>query len=43
MNRATLTHYQNNKVADVIAESKGHSDHQLVIPLTENLAIQGND
>ncbi|GKL77643.1 hypothetical protein NUKP62_30600 [Klebsiella variicola] len=43
MNRATLTHYQNNKVADVTAESKGHSDDHVVIPLTESLAIQGNE
>lgn len=43
MNRATLTHYQNNKVADVTAERKGHSDDHVVIPLTESLAIQGNE
>ena len=43
MNRATLTHYQNNKVADVTAESKGYSDDHVVIPLTEKLAIQGNE
>ncbi|HBQ2552291.1 TPA: winged helix-turn-helix domain-containing protein [Klebsiella variicola] len=43
MNRVTLTHYKNNKVADVITESREHSDDHLVIPLTENIVIQSNE
>jgi hypothetical protein len=42
MNRATLTHYQNNKVADVTAERKGHSDDHSY-SINRNLAIQGNE
>ncbi|EOD8993185.1 winged helix-turn-helix domain-containing protein [Klebsiella variicola] len=43
MNRATLTNYQHNKVTDIIVESRDHSDDHLVIPLTENLATQGDE
>ncbi|WP_136071900.1 winged helix-turn-helix domain-containing protein [Klebsiella variicola] len=43
MNRVTLTHYKNNKVADVITESREHSDDHLGILLTENSAIQSNE
>lgn len=43
MNRVTLTHYKNNKVADIIVESRVHSDDHLVIPLTENIVIQSNE
>ncbi|WP_136028326.1 winged helix-turn-helix domain-containing protein [Klebsiella variicola] len=43
MNRVTLTHYKNNKVADIIVESRVHSDDHLIIPLTENIVIQSNE
>lgn len=43
MNRVTLTHYKNNKVADVITESREHSDDHLGILLTENSAIQSDN